>query len=779
MADDDRAVVQPSYPLLTLLAGLVAGTLVPEGAGSAAIGVALGLAAFICLAAVARPRGIDARGLAASAFAAGAALAAHERAHWAADSLPALAREFEGPMRVTGRLESDARVEDGDAVFDLRAQTLSLGGRDLPFAGRLRVRVRKSADGAFLVADRLRAGDQVSGFMDLRPPEPVRTPGGFDQRAWAEREGLNGFASCKSERLLMVIHGAGVSRWSDLGRRRLTQAFRHVAVPENRAVAASMVLGDEAGLDRETREDFRAAGLLHLLVVSGSQVVALIYALRRLLPLRARLAWWGAFIEAAAVTGYALVAGAGDSIMRAAVMSIGFSVASRLDLRGGGVNALCAAAIVLLTARPLDARDPGAQLSFAATLSLIVWARPLSERLRLAGVPEIVADALAATICATLAVTPVALHHFHRLSLVAIPANLLAAPLSALLLYTSIVIAILDLAAPVAAALAGFGAEILAQGLRDLASTAAAMDPDLRISALSLPALPALIACLPQSAGRRRILLAASFISWLSESPASGDGRLHAWFLDVGQGDALVLQLPDGDAAVVDAGPAFEDYDAGERVVAPALWALGHSRIAFLAITHRHADHAGGAPFLRRHFRPARVFVNGPDGGEDATSRVLSRGDEWMSGGVRFRVLAPSPAWVLESRDENARSLVIEVTFGEQRLLLMGDAGRRVEALLDPPLHDFAAVKVGHHGAADASSDEFIRRTRARLAVISVGDRNRFGHPAARVVTAWSAAGARVLRTDRDHTAHVVVSPGGTKAEVFPGLAPTSRPDER
>ena len=107
-----------------------------------------------------------------------------------------------------------------------------------------------------------------------------------------------------------------------------------------------------------------------------------------------------------------------------------------------------------------------------------------------------------------------------------------------------------------------------------------------------------------------------------------GDGRLHFWFLDVGQGDSILIETPTGSVAAIDAGPAFERFDAGERVVGEALWELGHRRLDFLGITHRHADHEGGGPFLARHFDPRRIYVNGASSALKAfNTTTVRRGD--------------------------------------------------------------------------------------------------------------------------------------------------------
>lgn len=745
-------------PLFFLVLGLVAGTLVPSPRIDSTLVLALVLAVLVATLAILRPGKVPLTALIVAASAAGCALATAASIAYAAHALPTAIATVPGPVVLEGRLATDPRIVDAEMRFDVSSDRITANGVEHPYRGHIRVFVRSQADKPFESARSLKRGDAIRVWVDLRRPEPVRTPGGFDQAAWAAREGVHAFGTCKNERLLQAVGGERAGRSVlERSRDRLKLAWRHVSNPLDRAVTASMVLGDEGALDAATRDDFRSSGLLHLLVVSGSQVAALIIGLRRVLPLGLRISWAGCLLECVVLLAYCLLAGAEDSIVRATVMAMAFAVAVRVDLHRGGANFLAAAALLVLSLRPLDASDPGAQMSFAATLALVAFAGPASRRLEAARVPGFLADILAATLVASLAVVPLTLIHFHRFALIALPANLLAAPLAVALLYGSLVTAALDVLAGPLAPAAGWLSGQAAEGLRALARTAAEADPDWRGPSPPL-ALVACLICAAATSGWRRVaapvagLLAALTLSGLPR----GDGRLHLWFLDVGQGDALVIETPAGRAAVIDAGPAFERFDAGERVVAEALWDLGHRRLEFLALTHRHADHQGGAPFLARHFDPDRIYVNGASKTfPDRRPEVIARGASWALDGVEFKVLSPDPAWLLPARDENALSLVIEVRHGATSFLLLGDASFATEGFLTAAATRHDVVKVGHHGAPNSSSEALVRATRPRIAVISAGLRNRFSHPSPLVVERWSRAGALVWRTDQSRTLHV------------------------
>lgn len=745
-------------PLFFLVLGLVAGTLVPSPRIDTPLVVALGLAALLATLAVLRPSRVPLTALIVAASAAGCALATTASIVYAAHALPDPIANVTGPVVLEGRLATDPRIVDAEMRFDVLSDRITAEGVEHPYPGRIRVFVRSQAADPFQSARALKRGDAIRVWVDLRRPEPLRTPGGFDQSAWATREGVHAFGTCKNERLLQAAGGEATKRSPiERARDRLKFAWRHVSDPLNRAVTASMVLGDEGALDAATRDDFRSAGLLHLLVVSGAQVAALIIGLRRAMPLALRISWPGCLLECGVLLAYCLLAGAEDSIVRATVMAMAFAVAVRVDLHRGGANFLAAAALSVLSLRPLDALDPGAQMSFAATLALVAFAGSASRRLEAARVPGFLADILAATLVASLAVIPLTLVHFHRFALIALPANLLAAPLAVALLYGSLATAALDVVVAPLAPAAGWLCGLTAESLRFLARAAAEADPDWRGPAPPLALVAGLVCAAATSGWRRAATPVAGLLAALTMSGLPrGDGRLHLWFLDVGQGDALLIETPAGRVAAIDAGPAFERFDAGERVVAEALWELGHRRLEFLAVTHRHADHQGGAAFLADHFDPGRIYVNGgSDVFRDRRPETVARGASWALDGVEFKVLSPDPAWPLPVRDENARSLVIEVRHGATSFLLLGDASIATEGLLKLEATRHEVVKVGHHGAANSSSEAVVQATRPRIALISAGLRNRFSHPSPSVVERWSRAGSLVWRTDQRRTLHV------------------------
>ncbi|HEY5908840.1 MAG TPA: MBL fold metallo-hydrolase, partial [Vicinamibacteria bacterium] len=241
------------------------------------------------------------------------------------------------------------------------------------------------------------------------------------------------------------------------------------------------------------------------------------------------------------------------------------------------------------------------------------------------------------------------------------------------------------------------------------------------------------------------------------------DGRLEIAFLDVGQGDAIVLRSPGGRFLAVDAGLEREGFDLGERIVAPFLWSQGARTLDGFLLSHAHPDHAGGAPFLLGAFLPSVVW-EGPAPRADPGYRVFSaateevgvrrlavaRGMSWDWDGVRLEVRGPVPVGTGTRRTRNDDSVVLLVRFGEVCALLTGDIEAAAErALALPPC---SILKIPHHGSKTSTSPDLLRSVRPRIAVISAGARNAFRHPHPDVLARLRAGGVQVLRTDQEGT---------------------------
>jgi competence protein ComEC len=538
-----------------------------------------------------------------------------------------------------------------------------------------------------------------------------------------------------------------------------------------------LILGEKKGLPPETDEAFRRAGVYHILAVSGFNVALLASSVFFVLSALGISRRATAVTAGAALVGFALVVGGQASVLRATVMGLLLLAAMLLDRKSQLMNALALAALALLAWRPGDLWDPGFQLSFAATAGIIYLAPAITAWLAARGWPAWLATAVAVSVGAQAAVTPVMLIHFNQLSLIGIAANLIVVPLAAVATTLGMLALLVALASAV-------GADVIFQALwlvlvaLRVAVWAAAAVPAAMIH-LPAPGWAAIftwsvaLALVPFLGARRwtRTAAAACLTAALALSiwpwVKPGDGRLRITFLDVGQGDAILVELPEGRRLLVDGGPAgARRLDVGERVVAPYLWNRPAARVDAVAVTHSDTDHSGGLRAVLTRFRVGELWENGRWGpGSEETLRAAERsgacrrtlvaGQRIWLGSALVTVLNPDGTLPFDEPapdGENEQSLVLRIDWRGFSLMLTGDLGRPGEERVlasHAPVRALV-LKVGHHGSRFSSTDEFLASTRPAVAVISVGARNPFHHPTPEALARLEAAGARIYRTDRD-----------------------------
>jgi len=552
-------------------------------------------------------------------------------------------------------------------------------------------------------------------------------------------------------------------------------------LPATWPLASALILARKEALDPAVREAFAIAGIAHLLAISGFHVgvVALLVSVvirgagagpRRVPAYAASITWL-----------YIGLIGFPAAATRAALI-LTFLAAARLRARpGGALGAIASAGIILFLVDPSALGRPGFQLSFAGALGLVML-RPTVRRWLDAGafsvVPTMLKDGVAAGVAATLATMPFVAFHFGRVSLVGVPATLIATPLvSAAIPGLLSAVGMSWILPPFARFLAG-GTDLLLRSLESLARLCASLPwasvwvGDVVLIGSLVGGLGALIGIRFLDERVRGWARWMTIVVWavvgagvapLAERWA-GLGTVEIVFLDVGQGDALAIRSPGGRWILVDTGPRGQTYDAGERVVLPYLRRRGVARIEALVLTHPDLDHIGGAEAVVQGLDVGYVLDPAQATGKDAYVGVLeaaSRGAvPWLEArsgvsitldGVEISVLYPngSPPASYSGTDSNAQSVVLLVRYGEFEALLTGDAPVEVEeAILADLPSNLEILKVGHHGSRTSTSPLLLAQTSPEVAVISVGARNRYGHPHTDVLNRIVESGARVLRTD-------------------------------
>ncbi|MFM8567884.1 MAG: DNA internalization-related competence protein ComEC/Rec2, partial [Gemmatimonadota bacterium] len=570
----------------------------------------------------------------------------------------------------------------------------------------------------------------------------------------------------------------------------------------------ALLIAETDGLTPAIRDRYADAGLVHLLSISGLHVAIVGAALS--LAFRAMRLSRRAADAAAVAVAVLYVAAIGAPAVRSLVLFAAIALARARQRPVHPWGAFTLGAIVPVVLDAAVAGDRGWQLSVAGYAALVAVGRFVRRRRDEAEAPmaPVIRELLAGTV-ATLVAAPLVAWHFGRLSLIGPLANVVAAPIVAALQPTLFLAMILPERG--GASIAAAAARPLLHALDGVAIGASAPSwaslsvvPSLAVAVLAGVAAVALLVAVWSTRPRTPALVGAIGLAAMPWWPVWGprlDGRpaMEVQLLDVGQGDAIAVRTPRGRWILVDAGRAWRGGDAGRRTVLPALRRHG-GPLALLVLTHPHADHIGGAASVIRALRPAQVrdggFVAAQGAYREALAAVEAQGVRWARvrpgevltiDGITCTFLAPDSAWAAGLVDPNSASAVVRLQFGAARLLLTGDAEADEEAWLlaryAPTELRADVLKVAHHGSTTSSSPAFLDAVRPRVALVSVGATNRYGHPTPAVMRRLLERGATVLRTDqlgvvrlRTDGVRWEARVAGRRWEITPPLPPPAPP---
>jgi len=770
------------------------------------------------------------------------------------------------PLRWHGRLRDEPTKLPWGFGLELELRGVDYGNSYQPSLGGLRLSYSPKPNDPALPA--LHAGDEVIVIAQARRPQLFRDEGVFDRRAYLASQGIDLVATLRSPDLVQRVSAAPLAAGTLLARIRhqlrgeVDTLF--TARPEVAAVLRAMLLGDRSFVDRDEAVDFQKTGVFHVLVVAGLHVGALalfLYWIGRKLRL-SRSA--GMLFTLTLLFAYVAVIEQRPPVLRAALMAaivvLGGFFYRRLDV----LNSAAIAALVLLVARPQSLRDSSFQLTFLAIGCIAGLAAPWLDRnvqpyaKALRGWRDVTRDAaheprgaqfridlrsaanwlsarlplrvaalfenalvggigltlrawelMVLTLALQIGMLPLMARDFHRITLAAPFANLIAVPLTGLVVPLGFVTLGSAFLFPTLAKIFAVPLGTITSLLLHVVHWFAGMPkwsyripgPHLWLVVTFFVITLLLAATLriahpwrrQATSGLSAALLACSLlIALFPFFPAWSAGNLEMSVLDVGQGDSLFIVSPHGNTLLIDGGGAFGGFagqgnrgiDPGEEAVSPYLWSRGFQKLDVVALTHAHQDHLGGLSAILENFRVGQLWI-----GREISSPALAKVEQLARARnipIVHEARANTFTWdniegkffwpetsseALSPTAKNDDSLVLKLRYGNRAVLLPGDAEKEAERgmLAENGEAQLQAdvLKIGHHGSKNSTTAEFLAAVKPRLAIISVGEGNPYGHPNTELLERLANANVRVLRTDLDGAAHVLMKGKGIEVTCF------------
>ena len=713
-------------------------------------------------------------------------------------------------VRLRGEVATAPLRLDRSLYLELSVLSIRQDGKMIDYPGRVAVYIYSTENSEQYFMPPLAYGDALRLKVYLEEPPHYGIPGVPDFRELFWQKGILHLVRIKSYRQIQRTKPAAL--WTPKGglfryRRGFAEFCRDNYEPATQKLILNILFGQHRLLGEAEKRKLKRLGVFHLFVVSGFHVAVLVFFLHYLLY---PLGPIGKLLVLVGVWCYIVLAGGTLPTVRAGLMGscsyllLAFGISQRF------LNCLGIAALFTLITSPVSLYSASFQFSYLSLLAIGIFALPRQPTLRslwlawrdvfsdqVVPVPgsqgmrrrhtrylleaaleplprrfiipclrigaRVLAYLLALAICSCfvqLATLPLSLYYSNLWIWTQGLANLILVPCFALFLLGSLILFAtywLPLVSALATALG-----VLARGLDQLIEGLASMA---LVSYLPRPGSVMiglyflLLSCCCWHTRKLRML------AWMSPgvlllpslpSPSQAN-PLQVTVLDVGQGESIHLRYPNGEHALIDTGGSWSlapesSQFVGERLVAPYLWQQGCRRLAYVLLTHPHADHIQGYEFLKQAFPIEEVLYSDPRRSYfTSPHRQLAAGDRFVHGGVHHWVLHPPPGQLdaYSALDANDRSVVVLLRYGQFSMLFTGDVTATVERKLAQRLPGITVLKAAHHGSASSSARVLLDVIRPTVALISAGRRNAFGHPATSTLARLRDSGIITLSTSR------------------------------
>jgi len=648
-----------------------------------------------------------------------------------------------------------------------------------------RVLVTVRLDKGETYSEEMEYGKKIKLRGSIEPFPFQRNPGEFDYGKYLALNDIQGVISVKGlaeVRVNVQKDDNSLKAWTYSIQRSLYHIIDSLHSPQHAGFLKGIIFGYCADIPPDVKQSFLDTGTIHILAVSGSNVafVAFIF-----------FSFFGFFrlprkaVGGAAIAGlivYMLLTGSSPSVVRATIMAIVILCGTLFEHKADIYNSISVAAMILLLWNTNTLFDVGFQLSFSAVISIVYFCprlesliKKIPERFKEMKSVDMILKLFAVSLAAQLGTIPFTAYYFNRVSFISLIANIPVVPISGFNTFIGsaelIFYGISPWIAKLYAAANDFLVWFLLGFVKHAAGISFAYVENWHISPMLVIGYYATVFGL-FNAHRVQVriwililLLFAGNVVLFSDLWTRAHTKLIVTMIDVGQGDAILVEFPNGKHLLVDSGPKSQRFNSGEKIIVPLLKRIGISKIDYFVITHPHSDHIGGAESVVKSLRVDSLFMGLLDSTNREVRNLLECAQTRNTGlkeiragnqifvdpNMRIYVLYPTQSMPAEKNLNNS-SLVLKIIYGNTSILTVGDAEipaeqrmiKRYDGLLSSTV-----LKAGHHGSITSSSEEFLQAVHPAMALISVGNHNRFSDPSPFILSRFKAYSIAVNRTDK------------------------------
>jgi len=705
-------------------------------------------------------------------------------------------------VTISGCIYSLPEIKNTTVNYVLKTDKIKLEGKTNNVKGKIIITQRADDKSALLTY-----GERVTVEGELTEPKGATNPGGFDYKRYLAGKGI--YASMFINKYSISIESKnGGNPFVKAGifiRMKIVDIINRTLPEQQAGLLNGMLIGYRDGLTDEVEKAFSDSGLVHIMAVSGANIAFIILPfvfIFKKLKIKPVLAH---SLTIAVVIVFVFITGFSPSVFRAAIMSITILVGRILRRETDTAAAIAFSAIVLLLMNPYNIFDVGFQLSFSATISLVLFCRNINKIFERIHIPKYIREALAVTVAAQVGVIPITAYHYNNICLISPLSNLLAAPTLELITILGSGMALTGFISINIAKIIGLVNCTLLSALLYITKTTAAI-PYAVIKVIT-PPLPLIILyycivlyLLWYAPGknikiRSKFKLKYAIVSVFAVTVVITvtvliPNKMEVVFIDVGQGDSILIKTAGGRKVLIDGGgkesfvkngesngkvssESLKSYstDIGEKVVAPLLLDKRVRKLDIVIGTHEHADHIQGLEYILENFKVSRFIYpyTEKDGGfkdildicrkKGIKTSMCALGDVIKIDKYTFmQVLNPerpadAESAVVNASNDNAAgnnlSLVLKLEYKNTSILFTGDAEKEVEKrmLVDKLDLEADVLKLGHHGSDTSTTEDFLKNVSPKAAVICVG-KNNYGHPSESVLESVDKYNIKLFRTD-------------------------------